>query len=37
MSNQFKRFLPFELSGDIVHVEKSGMSRKTAFDVIGTG
>jgi hypothetical protein len=24
MSNYFKRFLPFESSGDIVHVEKSG-------------
>jgi hypothetical protein len=24
VSNQFKRFLPFELSGDIVDIEKSG-------------
>jgi hypothetical protein len=24
VSNYFKRFLPFESSGDIVHVEKSG-------------
>jgi hypothetical protein len=24
MSNQFKWFLPFGLSGDIAHVEKSG-------------
>jgi hypothetical protein len=24
MSNYFKQFLPFESSGEIVHVEKSG-------------
>jgi hypothetical protein len=24
MSNEFKQILPFESSGDIVHVEKSG-------------